>query len=451
MTHYPSSTRPVPIYDPSITKDSDALWAKLLAEYPGGLVPVQVEPDPNVTGWLTITYDMTRRVMESPEFTRDSRHWGALKAGRIPDDSPTLANCRHRPNALLNDGELHLRYRNSLVNALEANARGDQGRALNQIGLVADRIIDTFCAAGEAELISQYAFHLPTLALCRLVGLNVSEGVQVCTQMARFWEGGPEAAKANEELMNLMAAVVRTRRQKPGGDVASLMIEDGLTDEEVLNQTALLFGSSHAPITHLVGNTLARLLSEFSTERAGLFLQIPETINTILWEDPPYLCVPARWTTDHIELGGYRLPPGELLVVGFGPAHYELLTNSDVDPRTSQVHLGWGAGRHRCPSAGRDLGLALAEVGVARLLRRLPDIKLGEGLDPDQLPRRLSTDVSGLSRLPVSFTPTAPIDKGDPWNLADLSGLTPAASATTPQPKRLGILTRLLRSILPGD
>ncbi|MDA8370900.1 MAG: cytochrome P450 [Nocardiopsaceae bacterium] len=451
MPSHPPETRPVPLYDPTAISDYTALWAKLLAEYPGGLVPVQLEPDPNVTGWLTITHAMTRHVMESPEFTRDARHWAALQAGRIPEDSPTLANCGPRPNALTSEGDLHLRYRSSLVNALEANAKGGQGRVLNQIGLVADRIIDTFCEAGRVDLIPQYASYLPMLALCRLVGLNASEGVQLCTQMGRIWDGGPETAHAYGELLSLLRTVARTRRRNPGNDIASHMINDGLTDEEVTYQVALVFATSQDPVAHLIGNTLAQLLRDFSAEHAGLFLQIPETINTILWRDPPIRFVPGRWTTEPVELGGYRLPPGELLVLGFGPAHYDLLTTAAVDPRTSQVHLGWGAGRHRCPVTGRDTGLALAEVGVARLLRRLPDIKLEEGVDPDRLPRRLSVDVSGLSSLPVRFTPTAPIDKGDPWRLSSLSGLTPAASTTESQHERSGLLARLLRLILPGN
>jgi cytochrome P450 family 142 subfamily A polypeptide 1 len=71
--------------------------------------------------------------------------------------------------------------------------------------------------------------------------------------------------------------------------------------------------------------------------------------------------------------------------------------------RNPNPHVAFGFGTHFCLGAS----LARLEVRVMfdELLRRLPDIELATD---EPLERRASNFVSGLERLPVTFTPTRP-------------------------------------------
>ncbi len=75
----------------------------------------------------------------------------------------------------------------------------------------------------------------------------------------------------------------------------------------------------------------------------------------------------------------------------------------DVE-RTPNEHVSFGFGSHFC------LGNSLARLELVcmfeHLLRRLPDIELADGVEPQNRPANF---VSGYEHMPIRFTPTAPI------------------------------------------
>ena len=73
--------------------------------------------------------------------------------------------------------------------------------------------------------------------------------------------------------------------------------------------------------------------------------------------------------------------------------------------RTPNDHLALGWGSHFC--LGANLARMEVRVAIGRLLERLPDLRPEPGTRPT---RSWSSIINGLERLPVVFTPTAPID-----------------------------------------
>jgi len=69
--------------------------------------------------------------------------------------------------------------------------------------------------------------------------------------------------------------------------------------------------------------------------------------------------------------------------------------------RRPNPHVAFGFGTHFC--LGASLARLECRVMFGELLRRLPDVQLADGAD---LPRRGSNFVSGLERMPVTFTPS---------------------------------------------
>ena len=68
-------------------------------------------------------------------------------------------------------------------------------------------------------------------------------------------------------------------------------------------------------------------------------------------------------------------------------------------------HLAFGFGTHFC--LGNQLARLELSIMQTRLLQRLPDLRLAS---PDAaLPLRPANFVSGLEKMPVAFTPTAPL------------------------------------------
>jgi len=73
--------------------------------------------------------------------------------------------------------------------------------------------------------------------------------------------------------------------------------------------------------------------------------------------------------------------------------------------RTPNDHVAFGFGAHLC--LGQRLARAELVTMVDRLLERLPDLSLVPG---SEAPLRVSNFIVGHEALPVTFTPTAPLN-----------------------------------------
>jgi cytochrome P450 len=73
-------------------------------------------------------------------------------------------------------------------------------------------------------------------------------------------------------------------------------------------------------------------------------------------------------------------------------------------------HLAFGLGPHRC--IGSHLARAMAEVMVKAVLDRIPDYEV----DVDNVSQYLGNpSMTGLGKLPVTFTPGASRETQRPW------------------------------------
>jgi cytochrome P450 family 142 subfamily A polypeptide 1 len=67
-------------------------------------------------------------------------------------------------------------------------------------------------------------------------------------------------------------------------------------------------------------------------------------------------------------------------------------------------HMAFGFGTHFC--LGNQLARLELSMMQERLLQRLPDMRLAS---EEPLPLRPANFVSGLEKMPVTFTPSAPV------------------------------------------
>ncbi|MGW3560422.1 hypothetical protein ACWDNT_24210, partial [Streptomyces sp. NPDC000963] len=70
----------------------------------------------------------------------------------------------------------------------------------------------------------------------------------------------------------------------------------------------------------------------------------------------------------------------------------------------NNAYLSFGHGEHRCPFPAQEVAETIARTGIEVLLDRLPDVDLA--VAPEDLARRPSPWLRGLTALPVTYTPT---------------------------------------------
>ncbi|WP_433476956.1 cytochrome P450 [Spirillospora sp. CA-142024] len=393
--HLPPYPERVRLYDQAFAADPARTYARL-REY-GEAVPVELAP--GVPATLIVGYEAALQVLRDPmTFPKDPREWQQ----DVPHDCPVLPLMMYRPNCMYTDDPLHTRLRRAVTHALD---HIDSSSLREQVGDIAEELIAGFSAAGEADLLADFARPLPLLLFTRLLGCPPA----LSERLARGFKGifdGVDAEKANAELTQGVAELIALKRRLPGQDLTSRMLADpvGLSDEEALHQVLLLMGAGAEPEQNLIANGVHLLLTseKMADDVWGGNLLIEDALDELLWTDPPIANFGFTYPRRDVEFRGTVLPAHQPVVIGFSAANTD--PHSMADARVgNRAHLAWGAGSHLCPA--KRPALLIATAAIEKLLDGLP------GLTP-AFPGGEATWRPGpfhraLTALPVRFTPTA--------------------------------------------
>ena len=333
------------------------------------------------------------KIMEEPVF-RSMSHW------MLQQDPPD-----------------HSRLRGLVVKAFTARRVEDMRPRIQQI---VDQTLDAIIGHGHMDLIEDFAFRLPVTIICDMLGIP-EEHREVFYKSSR--DGGrlldpvpltpEEIAKGNAG--NLMAQMYfqqlfELRRKSPGDDLTTQLVhaeEDGskLSNEELTANIILLFGAGHETTVNLIGNGLLALYR--NPDQLALLKANPALITNAIEEFLRYdssVQSTGRVALEDIEdLGGKKIPKGEAVICLLGSANRDPAVYPDRPDRLDIARpnvrpLSFGGGIHFC--LGAQLARIEAEVAIATLLRRLPELKLDDAENPEWRPTFV---LRGLKRLPASW------------------------------------------------
>ncbi|MFJ6213314.1 cytochrome P450 [Streptomyces sp. NPDC092296] len=396
---------PVRFYGPAAEADPMGLYEELRTRH-GPVAPVLLDGD--VPAWLVLGYRENLEVMRAPNrFSRDSRIWRDWREGRVSEDSPLLPMVSWRPDCISADGEEHQRLRTPVTESLE---RFDRRGVRRHTHRVANQLIDAFCADGGAELLVQYAQHVPMLVLTHLLGLPESEGPRLVAASSDLMTGTEQAGRANEYILGTLRDLVARKRADPGPDLASWLAAHpaGFTDEEVRHHLRLVLVAANATTINLIANTLQVVLTDrrFRASLAGVRMTVADAVEQVLWNEPPLTACPGGWAVDDTELGGQHIRAGDMVLLGLAAGNVDSSVRPDpaAPVRGNRSHLAFSSGPHMCP--GQDIGRAITDAAVDCLLVRLPDVRLAVG--ESQLTWHSSIWARHLAALPVVYAPRRP-------------------------------------------
>jgi cytochrome P450 len=333
------------------------------------------------------------KIMEEPVF-RSMSHW------MLQADPPD-----------------HTRLRGLVVKAFTARRVEDMRPRIQEI---VDQTLDAVIERGHMDLIEDFAFRLPVTIICDMLGIP-EDHREVFYKGSR--EGGrlldpvplsPEEIKQGN-AGNLMAQMYfqqlfELRRKNPGDDLTTQLVqaeEDGnkLTNEELTANIILLFGAGHETTVNLIGNGLLAL--HRNPDQLALLKARPDLITNAIEEFLRYdssVQMTGRVALEDIDdLGGKRIPKGESVLCLLGSANRDPAVYPDRPERLDIARenvrpLSFGGGIHHC--LGAQLARIEAEIAIATLLRRLPDLRIDDVETPEWRPTFV---LRGLKRLPASW------------------------------------------------
>ncbi|WP_018570329.1 cytochrome P450 [Streptomyces sp. PsTaAH-124] len=423
------------------TPDLGDLYEQLRDRH-GPVAPVLLHDD--VPMWVVLGHTENLHMVRTPsQFTRDSRIWTPLKEGMVKPDHPLMPHIAWQPICSHAEGDEHKRLRGAVTAAM---ATIDHRGLRRHIGRATQRLVNRFCETGRADLVDQFAEHLPMAVMCEVLGMPEEYGDRLVQAARDMLKGTETAIASNDYIMGCLSGLAARRRARPEDDFTSHLIADpaGLNDEEVGQHLRLVLIAAYEATANLLANTIRRVLTDpgFRAQLNGGQMTVPEAVEQSLWDEPPFSTIFAYFAKQETELGGQRIRRGDGLLLGIAPGNVDPRVRPDLaaDMQGNRSHLAFSGGPHECP--GQDIGRAIADVGVDKLLMRLPDIRLD--CHEDELRWTESIASQHLVELPVRFTPRpqqdvmaqpshTPMPVPQPRTAWEISTV-PATPAPSPEP-----------------
>ncbi len=371
-----------------------------------------VHPTEQATGkpaWVLCRYDDVRHALKHPDVRSDHRGVDVFDVG------PTgRAFYEMQLDTLLfMQPEKHDRVR-----ALISRAFTPRSVELREerIQVIVEELIDRVEASGKMDVVSDYAFLLPVVVICEMLGVPADDlprfydWAEASSRRGEIGHIDEERVRAGEDATNgyrdYFLELIEQHRKQPRFDLMTALIEaedeqGPLSDDDLVGSCYILLQAGHGTTQDLLGmGTLALLQRPEQLE----FLQaepaaIPAAVEEFLRYDTS-VQISQRVADVPIRIGDSEIPAGQVCILFNGAANRDPAEFPDPDVldvrRSPNPHISFGLGRHTC--LGQSLARMELRIAIETLLRRLPKLEL------DGEPRyRDSLFLRGLATLPVRF------------------------------------------------
>jgi cytochrome P450 len=351
--------------------------------------------------WLISRYADVRAALVDPRLSKDWRY-------TLPPEQRAAQPATPIPMMILMDPPGHTRLR-KLVSRVFTVRRMEALRP--RVAQVAAELIDGLPAEGRVDIMASYAFLLPVLVICELLGVPPTDRDEFAAwSNAMVDDQSQDASMAGATALHgYLSALIETKRSQPDDALISALIEDAaddrLTHEELVAMAMMLLIAGHETTINLIGNGLLALLTH--PDQLDLLRRRPELLPSAIEEflrwDSPVHSTPARFAAEDVEYAGVSIPAGSVVILSLAAANRDPARFADPEllrvDRDAAGHTAFGHGLHHC--LGAQLARIEGQEAIGALLRARPDMALA--LDPAELAYRQSTLVRGLRTLPVTL------------------------------------------------
>lgn len=370
--------------------------------------PVHWHAEPDGAGFFAVT-----RYADVRAVGRNSASFSSLPTIMIPDQAGI--DMGDHQMMLTMDPPRHTQYRRLLSGEFTPRASEAWRPRIREL---AAKIVDAVIERGECDLVADIAGEMPSYVIAELLGIPLEDGRDLY-ELTETIHAAPESrppgagAMAVLQMFNYAAGVAKQKRETPGNDLSSVLLQsevDGrrLDDIDFNLFFLLLIDAGGDTTRNLVAGGMQALFDHPDQRRwlqDDLEQRMAPTIEEMLRFTSPVVYM-RRTATRDTKIADTAIPEGAKVVMYYGSANRDeaLFANPDhFDAgRTPNEHIAFGGGgAHFC------LGSHIARIEIQEILReifaRLPDIEPAgetEWLE--------STFISGPTRMPVRFTPGKP-------------------------------------------
>jgi cytochrome P450 len=329
--------------------------------------------------YLVSRYQDVRRVYADPVFSR---------ARLVDPEQPVLLPGNKLPHVLVNtDPPEHTRLRKLVTRAFTARA---VERLRPRVQEITEDLLDSILEVGPpADAVADFALPLPAALIAELMGVpredvgRLQHWLEHILSISAHTE--QETAAALNELTGYLAELVAARREQPGEDLTSALIQvrdagDQLSEPELIFMLHLLLAGGFETTATFLPNALVTLFRQRDqwdrlVEDPAL---VPVAVEELLRYVPIVRSGLERVATEDVELSGVTVPAGSTVLPLVNAAHFDPTLVDDPQRldvgRPPSPHLGFGHGIHHC--VGASLGRLELATALTALVTRMPKLHL---------------------------------------------------------------------------
>ena len=351
--------------------------------------------------WLITRYKDVVSVLKDKRFAKDPRNAG--RRVREPDEweIKIMSN-----NLLRYDDPNHQRVRGLAAKALK---RCGIEHLTGRIAAVTDELLDAMADRPESDLLRDFAYPLPLIAISDLVGIPREDH----DKMPRWIEqatspSGPPDMTILSQFLRYLQRLAERRRQDPENDLISALAAaesdgDRLSPDELVATTTALLIAGHETAVNLISSGALTLLQH--PDQRDLLVERPElaasAVEELLRFSAPVESATERFAVEDMEFCGARIARGDIVLAVLASANRDAEIFDDPDrfdiTRSPNPHVAFGSGAHYC--MGAPFAQMQAEIAFVELFKRFPRMSLAA--PSDRLPWKQMPILRGLERLPV--------------------------------------------------
>ena len=310
----------------------------------------------------------------------------------------------------------HTRYRKLVSRSFTPRAMGryeDLIRA--RIGKYLDPLMDR----DEFDLVEEFSGPFPVEIICAILGVPEADWQMIRHQTDTMLHreegqprGTPEQAEAAINQAVYFIDFVSSKRQHPGADMASALIESRVetetgdlvspSDEEIAGFCSLLAAAGSETVTKAVAN--AGVLFHRHPDQWQKLRDDPSKVENAVEEVLRYWApsqYQGRLSVNRTEWHGVTVEPGKPVFILTGAANHDhrefgpTADDFDID-REQRLPISLGHGIHTC------LGAALARMECAVAIDEIRMRWPGFTIDESRCERVQMSNVAGYSSVPFA-------------------------------------------------
>jgi cytochrome P450 len=394
-----------PFVDPAVLADPHPLLAELRESGPVH----RIDGSTGVPVWMVTRYADVLAALSDPRLSNDPHQATAL--------TEVLRGDLLSRSMIGTDPPEHTRLRRLVSKAF--TARRVEGLR-PRVQEITDALLDRISPRGCADLVADFGLPLPITVIGELLGIPEADRDRfrewTDEMLDRPFDPGSDlalVAAARERMHGYLADLVAAKQARPADDLLTDLVEatdegERLDAQELLAMTFLLLIAGYVTTVSLIGNGTLALLrqpEQLDRPRADPSL-VPQMVEELLRFDGPVNPGLTRFALEDLEIGGMRIPRGDMVMLAIAAADRDPRRFSDPDRldvgAVDPGHLAFGRGIHYC--LGAPLARLEGQIAFTALLTRLPGLTLA-GRE-DELRWTGGGVLRSLRELPVTFIPT---------------------------------------------